>query len=86
MNDLTQNQLKAFGFSGENLLWSELIKFLNETQQTLMLQAVASSTRGEDRIHFCGQADAVNYVISALIDMRKNARSINGLTPEEDLA
>lgn len=83
---MTENQSKAFGFAGKSLIWTEVLKFLQETQESLMLQAVSHSTKGEDRIHFCGQADAVNYVISALIDIRKQARALNGLTPEEDLA
>lgn len=62
------------------------MKFLLDTQQGLMLQAVAMSSKGEDRIHFCGQADAINYVISALIELRREARKLNGLTPDEDLA
>lgn len=83
---MTDNQKKAFGFSGTNILYSELIKFLQETQNTLVLQAINSATKGEDRVHFCGQADGINYILSALIDMRREARQLNGLTPEEDLA
>ena len=83
---ITENQKKAFGFAGQNLVYSEVIKFLLETQSNLMVQAVSSSTKGEDRIHCCGQADAVNYLVSALIDIRKQARVLNGLTAEEDLA
>lgn len=84
--NITENQKKAFGFSGTNIIWSELLKFLQETQETLMLQAISHTTRGEDRIHFCGQTDAINYVMSALIEMRKQCRQLNGLTPDEDLA
>lgn len=83
---MTEDQKNAFGFSGKNLLWSEVIKHLNEIQTALTLQAIAQSTKGEDRIHFCGQADAVNYVISSLINLRQEARQLNGLTPAEDLA
>jgi hypothetical protein len=50
------------------------------------LQAINSATKGEDRVHFCGQADGINYILSALIEMRREARLLNGLTPEEDLA
>lgn len=83
---MTDNQKKAFGFAGTNIVFSELIKFLQETQNTLVLQAINGATKGEDRVHFCGQADGVNYVLSALIEMRKEARKLNGLTPDEDLA
>lgn len=82
---ITENQKKAFGFSGNNIIFSEVVKLLQDIQNNLCLQAVAVSTKGEDRIHMCGQADAVNYVLSSLIDIRKQARILNGLTPEEDL-
>lgn len=83
---MTENQKQAFGFAGKNLLWSEIITHLNEVQTALTLQAIAQSSKGEDRIHLCGQADAVNYVISSLINFRQEARQLNGLTPIEDLA
>ena len=83
---ITENQKKAFGFSGVNLLFDEVLLFLQETQNTLVLQAINSATKGEDRVHLCGQADGVNYVLSALVDLRKQARVLNGLTPDEDLA
>jgi hypothetical protein len=83
---MTENQKKAFGFAGTSILYTELIKFLQETQNTLVLQAINSATKGEDRVHFCGQADGINYILSALIEMRREARLLNGLTPEEDLA
>lgn len=83
---MTENQKKAFGFAGTSILYTELIKFLQETQNTLVLQAINSATKGEDRVHFCGQADGINYILSALIELRREARLLNGLTPEEDLA
>lgn len=79
---MTDNQKDAFGFSGKNLLWNEVLVHLNEIQTALTLQAIAQSSKGEDRIHLCGQADAVNYVISSLINLRQEARQLNGLTPE----
>lgn len=84
--NITENQKKAFGFAGKNIVWSETLKFLQTIQETMMLQAISANTKGEDRIHFCGQTDAINYAISALIDMRKEARVLSGLTAEEDLA
>ncbi|CAB5224802.1 hypothetical protein UFOVP742_10 [uncultured Caudovirales phage] len=83
---MTENQKQAFGFAGKSLLWSEIINHLNEVQTALTLQAIAQSSKGEDRTHLCGQADAVNYVISSLINFRQEARQLNGLTPTEDLA
>jgi hypothetical protein len=83
---MTDNQKTAFGFAGKNLLWSELLLHLNEIQTSLTLQAISISAKAEDRIHLCGQADAVNYVISSLINIRQEARQLNGLTPNEDLA
>lgn len=83
---MTENQKQAFGFAGKNLLWSEIVNHLNEVQTSITLQAISQNTKGEDRIHLCGQADAVNYVISSLINFRQEARQLNGLTPTEDLA
>lgn len=83
---MTENQRNAFGFIGQSLLWNEIIKAIQETQETLWMHAISATPKGEDRIHFCGQADGVNYVLSALIEMRKEARKLNGLTPDEDLA
>jgi hypothetical protein len=83
---MTENQKQAFGFAGKNLVWSEIVKHLNEIQTALTLQAISQSVKGEDRTHLCGQADAVNYVISSLINIRQEARQLNGLTPDEDLA
>jgi hypothetical protein len=48
--------------------------------------AISKDCKGEDRIHTAGQADGINLVLSALIELRKQARQLNGLTPEEDLA
>lgn len=83
---ITEEQKNAFGFSGKNQLWSEMLKFLQEQQQSLMLEAVSITSHGEDRIHLCGQAEAINYTLSALIELRRQARKLNGLTPDEDLA
>lgn len=83
---ITEDQKKAFGFAGTNLVFTEVLKFLQDTQNALVLQAIANGISNEDRAHFCGQADGVNYVLSSLIELRKQARQLNGLTPEEDLA
>ena len=50
------------------------------------MHAISSQVKGEDRVHACGQADGVNMALSLLINMRAEARTLNGLTAEEDLA
>jgi hypothetical protein len=79
---MTEDQRTAFGFSGTNQTYSEIVKFLQSLQNTLVLQAISSSTQGEDRIHLCGQAEGINYALSAIIDMRNQALHMNGLTPD----
>jgi hypothetical protein len=83
---MTTDQKKAFGFTGTSILWTEVLKFIQEAQQNFTIQAVSHASKGEDRVHLCGQADAANYILSALIELRKQARELNGLTPDEDLA
>jgi hypothetical protein len=83
---MTDNQNTAFGFSGKSLLWSEVLKAIQETQEQLWMHAISSEVKGEDRVHACGQADGVNMIYSLLISLRKEARALNGLTSEEDLA
>jgi len=83
---MTDNQNTAFGFSGKSLLWSEVLKAIQETQEQLWMHAISSEVKGEDRVHACGQADGVNMIYSLLISLRKEARVLNGLTSEEDLA
>jgi hypothetical protein len=48
--------------------------------------AISKDCKGEDRTHAAGQADGINLVLSTLIELRKQARQLNGLTPEKDLA
>jgi len=83
---MTDNQNTAFGFTGTSLLWSEVLKAIQQTQEQLWMQAISSEVKGEDRVHACGQADGVNMIYSLLISLRKEARVLNGLTSEEDLA
>lgn len=80
---MTENQLKAFGFAGSNITYSEIVKFLQDLQNTLVLQAISATTQGEDRVHLCGQAEGINYALSSIIDMRNQALVMNGLTPEK---
>jgi hypothetical protein len=82
---MTDNQRNAFGFMGTNLVWSEVIDIIQQTQESLWMHAVNAQSKGEDRIHACGQADGVNMIYSLLISLRQEARKLNGLTEEEDL-
>lgn len=83
---MTENQKAAFGFSGKNLIWSQVLEVIEELQEQHWMVAISKDCKGEDRIHTAGQADGINLVLSALIELRKQARQLNGLTPEEDLA
>jgi hypothetical protein len=83
---MTEDQKNAFGFSGKNLVWSEICKVLEQLQEQHWMVAISKDCKGEDRIHAAGQADGINLVLSTLIELRKQARQLNGLTPEKDLA
>ena len=83
---MTESQRNAFGFIGKNAVWDEVLNLVQQTQETLWMQAISANAKGEDRIHACGQADGVNMILSLLISMRQEARALNGLTGEEDLA
>lgn len=83
---MTEDQKNAFGFSGKNIVWSEVIKLIEAMQQQQWMIAIGKDTKGEDRIHACGSADGINLVLSTLIQFRQDARQLNGLTPTEDLA
>lgn len=83
---MTENQKDAFGFSGKNIVWSEVLKVIEQLQEQHWMMAISKDCKGEDRIHAAGQADGINLVLSTLIELRKQARQLNGLTPEKDLA
>jgi hypothetical protein len=83
---MTDNQKDAFGFSGKSNTWSEVLKVIEQLQEQHWIMAISKECKGEDRIHTAGQADGINLVLSTLIELRKQARQLNGLTPEEDLA
>ena len=83
---ITENQLKAFGFAGTNFLWSEILIALQQSQEQLWMHAIGAEVKGEERVHACGQADGINMALSLLINLRQEARKLNGLTPDEDLA
>ena len=79
---ITEKQRTAFGFIGTNLVWDEMLSVIQQTQEALWMQAVSINSKGEDRIHACGQADGVNMIYSLLISSRQEARKLNGLTEE----
>ena len=79
---ITEKQRTAFGFIGTNLVWDEMLSVIQQTQEALWMQAVSINSKGEDRIHACGQADGVNMIYSLLISLRQEARKLNGLTEE----
>lgn len=83
---MTEAQRTAFGFAGKSAVWDETMSLIQQTQETLWMQAISANNKGEDRVHACGQADGVNMILSLLISMRQEARALNGLTAEEDLA
>jgi hypothetical protein len=83
---MTENQKDAFGFSGKNIVWSEVLKVIEQLQEQHWMLAISKDCKGEDRIHAAGQADGINLLLSTLIELRKQARELNGLTTNEDLA
>lgn len=83
---MTENQKDAFGFSGKNIVWSEVLKVIEQLQEQHWMLAISKDCKGEDRIHAAGQADGINLLLSTLIELRKQARELNGLTINEDLA
>jgi hypothetical protein len=83
---MTDDQKNAFGFAGKSVTWTEVIKLIEAMQQQQWMTAVSKDTKGEDRIHACGSVDGINLVLSTLVQFRQEARKLNGLTPDEDLA
>jgi hypothetical protein len=83
---MTDDQKTAFGFAGKNITWTETIKLIEAIQQQQWMTAVSRETKGEDRIHACGSVDGINLILSTLVQFRQDARKLNGLTPNEDLA
>ena len=83
---MTENQRNLFGFAGNNELWSEMIKVIEQTQEQLWMHAISAEPKGEDRVHACGQADGVNMILSLFISLRNEAKTLNGLTSDDNLA
>lgn len=83
---MTQKERAAYGFSGKNILWDQIIETIQQMQEQMWMGAIRGDIRGEDRVHACGQADGVNLVFSTLLTLRSEALKLNGLTEEKDLA
>jgi hypothetical protein len=83
---MTENQRTLFGFPGKNELWDEMLKVIEQTQESLWLHAISSQVHGEDRTHACGQADGANMILSLFISLRNEAKALNGLTSDDTLA
>ena len=56
---MTENQKDAFGFSGKNIVWSEVLKVIEQLQEQHWMLAISKDCKGEDRIHAAGQADGI---------------------------
>lgn len=83
---MTENQKDAFGFSGKSNVWSEVLNVIEQLQEQHWMMAISKECKGEDRIHAAGQADGINLTLSTLIELRRQAKELNGLTNNEDLA
>lgn len=83
---MTQKERAAYGFSGKNILWDQVIETIQQIQEQMWMGAVRGDIRGEDRVHACGQTDGVNLVYSTLLTLRSEALKLNGLTEENDLS
>ena len=76
---MTEKQKDAFGFSGKNLVWSEIYNVIEQLQEQHWMLAISKECKGEDRIHTAGQADGINLTLSTLIELRRQAKELNGL-------
>ena len=83
---MTQKELAAYGFAGKSQTWDQVLETIQQMQEQAWMHATSSNPKGEDRVYACGQSDGINMVYSMLITLRQEARKLNGLTAEEDLA
>ena len=83
---MTEKEKIAFGFTGKNYVWDQILETIQQMQEQAWMHATSVNPKGEDRIHACGQSDGINMVYSMLITLRQEARKLNGLTVDEDLA
>lgn len=63
-----------------------MIKVIEQTQEQLWMHAISAEPKGEDRVHACGQADGANMILSLFISLRNEAKTLNGLTSDDNLA
>ena len=67
--------LSAFQWQGENLLWNTLVDNLDAAIDVEMVTAVSADTVGEARIHQSGRADALLDFKNHLVELRESAVS-----------
>ena len=65
--------LSAFQWQGENLLWNTLLENLDAAIDVEMVTAISADTTGEARIHQSGRADALLDFKNHLVELRESA-------------
>lgn len=72
----------VFGFNEQNKMWEHIMFILDLNIKAETERAISPEIVGENRIHQCGRADALNNFKALLLEERKTARIRAGLTPE----
>lgn len=72
----------VFGFNEQNRMWEHIMFILDLNIKAETERAISPEMVGENRIHQCGRADALNNFKALLLEERKTARIRAGLTPE----
>lgn len=78
----TDYNLSTFAFQERNAVWEHIMYILDLNIKAEIEMAISKDAVGENRIHQCGRADALNNFKALLLEERKNARIKAGLTPE----
>lgn len=78
----TDYNLSTFAFHETNPVWEHIMYILDLNIKAETEMAISKDVVGENRIHQCGRADALNNFKALLLEERKNARIKAGLTPE----
>lgn len=72
----------VFGFNEQNRMWEHIMFILDLNIKAETERAISPEMVGENRIHQCGRADALNNFKALLLEERKTARIRAGLIPE----
>lgn len=72
---ITPRQLDAFGFSGDNILWSEIRELLDASIEESVEAAISPEVEGERRVHSAGSADGLKRFKDLLDMVRDEAKS-----------